>query len=164
MSTLSTFSSSYVLSSLSSPLLIFPELYWCILSLTIRSFALKPEGRPAYYTRKVSTAHQKVIRGLRKSRDYPEIISFGKRKFLHSILRPHRRQSAWIRKHSYISHSQLWSVTLGHVLRIRIIPSILKRGLRRIHSYSSGLIITLGNIGPLLSRQYYTGLISHVTP
>ena len=29
LSTPSTFSSSYVLSSLSSPLLIFPELYWC---------------------------------------------------------------------------------------------------------------------------------------
>ena len=37
---------------------------------------IKPEGKPAYYTMKISTANQKVIRGFGKSRDYPAIISF----------------------------------------------------------------------------------------
>ena len=83
---------------------------------------------------------------------------------MHSILRPNKETGSI----GYISHSsQLWSVILGHVLRIRIIPSILKRGLRRIHSYSNGLIITSGNIGPagltLLRKRYCTGLARYHT-
>ena len=86
---------------------------------------------------------------------------------MHSILRPNKETGSI----GYISHSsQLWSVILGHVLRIRIIPSILKRGLRRIHSCSNGLIITSGNIGPGADTDtaeaaisHWPGQISHVT-